>query len=93
MKSVLIMLPFLLAGCTSSIKTFGPDGKEAYALSCSGMLKDWGDCQKEAGRLCGVKGYDTVSVNGESGIIFSANNQSAFGNSTMNRNMLIQCKK
>lgn len=93
MKSALLMLPFLLVGCTSSTKTFGPDGKEAYALSCSGMLKDWGDCQKEAGRLCGVKGYDTVSVNGESGIIFSANNQSAFGNSTMNRNMLIQCKK
>ncbi|ELP5717693.1 hypothetical protein U3C44_22730 (plasmid) [Enterobacter asburiae] len=92
MKKLLVLLPLFLTACSSTTKTFGPDGKEAYALSCSGVLKDWGDCQKEAGRLCGIKGYDTVTVNGESGVIFSASNQSAFANTTMNRNMLIKCK-
>lgn len=92
MKILLLLVPFILVGCTTASKTFGPDGKEAYELACSGAVQDWGDCQKKAGELCGAKGYNIISVNGEQGAVFTANSQSAFGGSTIYRNMMISCK-
>lgn len=92
MKKILLLAPFLIIGCTTVSKTYGPDGKEAYELACSGAVQDWGDCQKKAGELCGARGYNIVSVNGEQGAVFSANSQSAFGGSTIYRNMMISCK-
>lgn len=82
----------VLSGCTTADKTFGPDGKEAYQLTCSGIAQDWGNCQVKAGELCGARGYNVVSVNGEQGATFTANPQMAFGSSTIYRNMLISCK-
>lgn len=82
----------IVSGCTTSAKTYGPDGKEAYQLTCSGIAQDWGDCQIKSGELCGTRGYNILSVNGEHGATFTANPQSAFGSTTIYRNMLISCK-
>lgn len=82
----------VVSGCTTADKTYGPDGKEAYQLTCSGIAQDWGNCQVKAGELCGPRGYNVVSVNGEQGAAFTANPQMAFGSSTIYRNMLISCK-
>ncbi len=92
MKTLLLLLPVFLVGCTTVSKTYGPDGKEAYELACSGTVQDWGDCQKKAGELCGTRGYNILSVNGEQGAVFTANPQSAFGSTTIYRNMMIACK-
>ncbi|ASG63197.1 hypothetical protein CEW81_09435 [Kluyvera genomosp. 3] len=91
MKTLLLLLPVFLVGCTTVSKTYGPDGKEAYELACSGTVQDWGDCQKKAGELCGTRGI-IFSVSMGAGAVFTANPQSAFGSTTIYRNMMIACK-
>lgn len=83
----------LLSGCASVSKSYGPDGNEAYSLTCSGMARDWGMCLTKAGELCGAKGYNILSINSDSGALVTANPQSLMAGSVINRNMLISCKQ
>ena len=79
----ILLLPLLLAGCTSisSEKIISPSGNEAYAISC-GLYSQ--DCYKEAGKLC-PNGYDIVN----SGADNYSNNQ---GKSIQFHNMVVECK-
>ncbi|EOI3469033.1 hypothetical protein ACMSWU_002137 [Cronobacter turicensis] len=92
MKKLTLIAVFLLSACASSSKTYGPDGRVAYSLTCSGIARDWGMCLSKAGDICGAQGYDVLSVNGDSGAVITANPQSAFGGTTISRNMLVSCK-
>ncbi|WP_071601330.1 hypothetical protein [Dickeya chrysanthemi] len=89
---MIIISTLLLSGCASVSKTYGPDGREAYDITCSGMARDWGMCQSKAGDICGSKGYNIISINGDSSFMVTANPQGAFGGSVISRNMLISCK-
>ena len=93
MKKLIITAAVLLTACASSSKTYGPDGKEAYSITCSGLARDWGNCLSKAGDICGTRGYNVLSVNGDSGAVITANPQMAFGGTTISRNMLVSCKK
>ncbi len=88
--SVIALL--LLSGCASVSETYGPDGKKAYNLACSGAARDWGMCLSKAGELCGTKGYTIINVNGDSGVMATADPQQFFGGTIITRNMLITCK-
>jgi hypothetical protein len=44
----------LIAGCASSSRTYGSDGKAAYSINC--LARTWGMCFEEAGNLCRAKG-------------------------------------
>jgi hypothetical protein len=90
---VLACIGLSLVGCATSRQTFGPDGRAAYSLNCSGLALTWGACYEKAGSICGSSGYDVVSVNGDSGSIVTANPESAFGSSVITRGMLVSCKK
>lgn len=92
MKKVIIASAFLLTACATSSKTYGPDGKEAYSITCSGMALDWGMCMSKAGDICGARGYNVLNVNGDSGEIVTSNPQMTFGGTTISRNMLVSCK-
>lgn len=85
----------LLSGCATSTKTYAPDGREAYAIECSGMALSWASCQAKAGDLCGSKGYDLISAGGDKGAMASAdaNTGYAFAGSSISRSMYIACKK
>jgi hypothetical protein len=82
----------LLVGCATSRQTFGPDGRQAFSLNCSGLALSWGACYEKAGAICGARGYDVVSVNGDSGAIVTASPQQAFGSSVITRSMVVSCK-
>ena len=51
----------VLAGCATASKTHGPDGREAYAINCSGAALNWGMCYSKAGALCGSRGYEVIN--------------------------------
>lgn len=89
-------LALILAGCASASKTYGPDGREAYSLNCSGMARTWGACLEKAGDICGARGYNVVSSSGDIGSIMaggaSTTNASIAGGTTINRSMVISCK-
>jgi hypothetical protein len=86
----------LLAGCASSSKTYGPNGEVAYNLNCSGTARNWGMCLEKAGNICGARGYNVITSNGESGFIASGYssgmNSNFIGGTTTTRSMVIACK-
>lgn len=90
--AVLVVL-VAASGCAVSKKTFGPDGREALSINCSGWAMAWDACYRKAGDTCKEQGYDVLAANGETGSVFTANPQAAFGSSIMNRVLLISCGK
>ncbi|MGP2470846.1 hypothetical protein V1956_20055 [Yersinia sp. 2540 StPb PI] len=92
-KAIFLTLTILLlSGCASSSKTYGPDGRMAHSIDCSGLARTWGACLEKAGDICGAKGYDVFTSTGDGGFVAAANPQMAFAGSTITRNVLISCK-
>ena len=83
----------VLGGCASAAKTYGPDGKEAYSLNCSGLARTWGMCYEKAGDLCGSRGYEVIGQGSDRGAIASANQTGGFAASTISRSLLVKCKE
>lgn len=87
----LTALVLLLSGCASTKQTYGPDGRVAHSLNCSGTLRDWGMCYQKAGEICGLSGYDVLTMNGERGLYVSGTG-GIYGTTTHYRTMTISCK-
>jgi len=79
MRYSLLILLLSLTACASASKTYAPDGREAYNLNCSGTARNWGMCNQKAGELCGSKGYDVVTRNGEQGAMVNGSSDSSIG--------------
>lgn len=82
----------VIGGCVVTKQTYGPDGRTAVSMNCSGLAMSWASCYEKAGALCGARGYDVLAVNGETGAVITANPQGAFGSTVINRTMMIACK-
>lgn len=89
------LLAVAVSGCATSSETFGPDGRTAYSINCSGAALTWDQCFKKAGDICNVLGYDTISVNGQSaGAVVTGNPTTGiFAVPVIERVMVISCKK
>jgi hypothetical protein len=89
-------LALTLVACASASKTYGPDGKEAYSLNCSGTARNWGMCMEKAGDLCGTRGYSIISATGDIGNLAvgtaTTTNATMVAGSVMSRSMVIACK-
>jgi hypothetical protein len=98
--AVLFVMIGGLAGCATSNKTFGPNGKEAHSISCNGAANSMGTCLEKAGEICGRSGYDVLVQNGSVTPFGMANgyanssgaSASGFGGAMVSRNILVQCK-
>lgn len=103
----LLSLPIFsaaLLGCASSSQVYLPDGRQGYALNCSGTARSWGACFQKAGEICQSRGYDTYMRDSTQGWVASnvssANwssmggsaNSTGFGGTTITREMMIACK-
>lgn len=82
----------VLAGCATSSSTYGPDGRAAHSINCSGAALNWGMCMAKAGDLCGAKGYDVIDRVGEGYSVIGAGGGGLFGASGYNRSMVVTCK-
>lgn len=69
MKKVLLIMALVsitsLQGCATASQTYLPDGRMGFNLNCSGSMLNWGVCQEKAGEICGARGYDVISHQGE----------------------------
>jgi hypothetical protein len=85
-----------LAGCASVKESYGPDGRKAYALNCSGTARGWDKCFAAAGNICGAAGYDVLDKSSEAMSVATASGgNGSFGASavkTAERTMLVSCK-
>lgn len=82
----------LLAACATATETYGPDGRPAYTLNCSGAALSWGECEAKAGNICGTRGYTVVSRSSDQNSTIGAGAGGLFGSSANSRSMTIQCK-
>lgn len=92
-KLSVLALVLIASGCATSSKTYGPDGREAFTIDCSGLGGSWGTCLTKAGDLCGPRGYEVLTSAGDKGFVASANPDMAFAGSTISRNLLVSCKR
>jgi len=86
-----VALP-LMAACTFASKTYAPDGRQAFSISCDGLANSWAGCFKRAGALCKEKGYDTFIQGSDGGVLVSATPQIATGGSVLTRTLIVACK-
>ncbi len=91
---VVVLIALLLGGgCASATQTYGPDGREAYTLNCSGWARTWAMCAEKAGEICGARGYEVIAAGGgTAGTIATVNPSGGFGGPVIERSMLIRCK-
>jgi hypothetical protein len=80
-----------IAACATVEETYGPSGRTAYTIECSGTGVNWGDCYAKAGNLCQERGYDVVQQSDEEGATGSLGNFGAFDTSLHFRSMTIEC--
>lgn len=59
----------LLFGCATSSDVFLPDGSKGFSVSCNGSANSISSCFEKAGEICGAKGYDLLSRDGDSNLI------------------------
>lgn len=94
MKKLLLVLPFI-AGCANSSSVYLADGSQGHALDCSGTARSWNMCLEKAGELCGARGYQVMTRDGEFAPIAVASagggQFGAFGSASIYRNMTIRC--
>lgn len=87
-KWIIFACVMSLAGCATAKPTYGPDGKAAYTIECSGTAGSWGMCYRKAGDLCGSSGYKVINQAGDKGLIATG----AILTSTQSRSMLVECR-
>lgn len=92
-----VFLIFLLAGCGVGVPSnaiYTPTGSIGYHIDCSGLVRNWGDCEQQAGQICKAKGYTVISktderqpprADGETRIL------DVLTSSQVGRSMMIQC--
>lgn len=91
--AIALATAILLNGCASASRTYGPDGKEAFSINCSGLARNWGMCYEKAGDLCGTRGYEVIGQGGDFGTVASVNPSGGVGGSVISRSLLIKCKQ
>lgn len=82
----------LFSACATATSTYTPDGRQGYAIDCSGSALNWGMCYQKAGEQCGSRGYDVASQNGDQGSIVSANQFGLYGGTIVSRSLVVACK-
>lgn len=93
MKTIIAAAVLLsLAGCATSSKTYGPDGREAYTINCSGGALNWGQCYEKAGSICGARGYDILNKDTDGNSSIGATQHGLYGSASNSRSLVISCK-
>jgi hypothetical protein len=59
-RMVGVLASVALASCAGVRTTYLADGTRGYSVSCRGFLNTWDSCLVKAGRICGMRGYDTI---------------------------------
>lgn len=81
-----------LSGCAVDKPTYGPDGRAAHSINCSGSALTWNACYEKAGEVCRTKGYSVIAQNGASSATGGAVAGSAFFGPIISRTLLVECK-
>lgn len=87
-----LVVSLALLGCANVTDTYGPEGRAAYSLNCSGTARNWGMCFEAAGEKCGTRGYNILNATTDNGTLVTANQQTLLATNTISRTMLVSCR-
>jgi hypothetical protein len=59
-SALIAIIVLATAACSTVHKTYVPDGRRGYVVTCNGFLNSFADCLVKAGRACGSSGYETL---------------------------------
>jgi hypothetical protein len=93
MRIALFAVAALIAGCATQKTTHLPDGSVGHSINCSGQALNWGMCYEKAGEICGKKGYEVVSKEGDATPTATVNQYGGFSGAMVNRSLLVKCKE
>lgn len=62
---VIFAVILTISACAIAKKSYLPDGSEGYSISCDGAAVGINVCFEKAGDLCGARGYDIFSREGQ----------------------------
>ena len=82
----------LLAGCVTQKPLYLPDGRQGYAIECSGNGQTWNECFQRAGEICKGAGYQVVNQNGDAGTVVTGSQYGVVGGTVQKRGLVIACK-
>jgi hypothetical protein len=86
------LLGLAVASCTSVKQITTPDGRQGYAVACSGSVLTWEDCFEQADLFCTGQSYDVYTRPSEESPLIASEPQDLRANPTTNRHMVIVCK-
>jgi hypothetical protein len=87
-----LLLVLAFAGCTSVKPITLPDGRQGYAVDCSGSVLTWEDCFTQADLFCKGQTYDVYVRPGEESPLIASEPQEIRANPTTTRRMVIVCQ-
>jgi hypothetical protein len=90
------MLSVLLTGCGLNAPTtpvYTATGSIGHHIDCSGLARNWGDCEQQAGAICKTKGYSILSKTDERQPRADGDTHISdlFTSTQVGRSMVIQC--
>lgn len=92
MKTFATLTLALLAGCATARQTYTQDGRPGHTIECGGTMNSWDSCYQKAGELCGSRGYDVQSKDGDTGYMASGSGESYVATQTVSRSLVIACR-
>ncbi len=95
-RLVLLIVVLALAGCAATTaKTYEKKGRKGLNINCSGLTSSWEQCEKQATRVCGKKGYKVIARAGEDQEVEDDPADFVFGLNPAgfsSRSMIVLCK-
>jgi hypothetical protein len=95
-----VLLCLLLGGCATAVGSqpiMTSSGARGFAIRCNSVgaignaLVSWGDCYRQAGEICGTRGYTVLQRSDEAGYTASVGQYGGAAASARGRSMTIQC--
>lgn len=63
----MIVMVVILSGCVTTQQFSGPNGKQAFLVTCNGTMRSMADCYNEASEICSGLYYVLDSSERDSG--------------------------
>jgi hypothetical protein len=101
MRPMLMLSACFLGGCVTASEVRLADGSMGHNIQCGGTARNFSHCLERAGEICGARGYQVVTREGDT-VPFGIAGGSATGQQAgfyahsgaiASRNLFVKCKQ
>lgn len=85
-----VYVPLVLAACSSGSQKYTPNDTDSFTVHCNQSSLRWNSCYEQADRVCGEKGYQIVSEDGDA---MPATTTNVYEVPVIGGSMVIRCNR